>query len=196
MKYLLSGCTCSLEQNLLNSSTKLMKKKRVQIRPEKSFFTTNYNAFRALKHIKLKSAVSYLCCLADVTKRLKLCVTKKSMYISRQFLNSFDISVFTDLAWRNKFYLILSVFCYFFYNPLTCPKLNLQKATRIAIVRWSRFAILQRIFCVKSCQICHWGSMKTALNNNDYNCETRKTSEILSAFMLLDHRKQIITRAV
>ena len=39
---------------------------------------------------------------------------KKSMYISRQFLNSFDISVCTNLAWRNKFYLILSVFCYFF----------------------------------------------------------------------------------
>ena len=113
MKYLLSGCTCSLEQNLLNSSTELMKKKRIQIRPEKSFFTTNYYAFWALKHIKLKSVVSYLCCLDDVTKGLQLLRNKKSMYISRQFLNSFDISVFTNLAWRNKFYLILSVFCYF-----------------------------------------------------------------------------------
>lgn len=27
-------------------------------------------------------------------------------------------------------------------------------------------------------------------------CETRKTSEIFRKFMLLDHRKQIITRAV
>lgn len=115
MKYLLSGCTCSLELTKFTTFiNKTYEEKRIQIRPEKSFFTTNYYAFWALKHIKLKSVVSYLCSLADVTKGLKLCVQKKSMYISRQFLNSFDISVFTNLAWRNKFYLILSVFCYFF----------------------------------------------------------------------------------
>ena len=54
-----------------------MKKKRIQIRLEKSFFTTNYYALWVLKHIKLKSVVSYLCYLADVTKGLQLCVTKK-----------------------------------------------------------------------------------------------------------------------
>lgn len=170
MKYLLSGCTCSLE---LTKFTKFINKTYEEKK--------NTNKTRkVIFHYKL------LCLLSPEAHKTKICCfisplfgwrdegtpalrNKKSMYISRQFLNSFDISVFTNLAWRNKFYLILSVFATF-SNPLTCPKLYLQKATRIAIVRWSRFAILQRIFCVKSCQICHWGSIKTALKNNDYKC--------------------------
>lgn len=105
MKYLLSGCTCSLE---LTKFTKFINKTYEEKK--------NTNKTRkVIFHYKL------LCLLSPEAHKTKICCfisllfgwrdeetpalrNKKSMYISRQFLNSFDISVFTNLAWRNKLF--------------------------------------------------------------------------------------------